>query len=83
MGPRGQWNPSLQWFTLLAGLLSGRKLRFKLGSQRGGTIELQCGVDMGNGLSPWLFCLALDPLLWDLQSWAPALSAYMDDVLSL
>ena len=75
-----QWAPSLAWFNLMAGLLTARILRFKIGAQRGGTIALQCGVDMGNGLSPWLFCLSLDPLLAQLQHLSGALSANMDDV---
>ena len=66
---------------LLHHLLTARKFRFKLGQARGGLIHLQCGVDMGNGLSPWLFCLALDPLLYQLGTLgSPGVSAYMDDV---
>ena len=36
---------------------------------------------MGNGLSPWLLCLALDPLMFQLaHKVSAASSAYMDDV---
>ena len=51
--------PVLAWQHLLRNILTSRKIRFRLGRTRGGLIHLQCGVDMGNGLSPWLFCLAL------------------------
>ena len=76
-----QRKTSYAWFHLLANLLTERKIRFRLGRERGGLIHLKCGVDMGNGLSPWLLCLALDPLMFQLaHKVSAASSAYMDDV---
>ena len=38
----------------------------KIGYGLGIKVAKLAGVDMGNGLSPLLFMLALDPLLWAL-----------------
>ena len=66
----------------VAFLLRDRQLLFDFHGVRGGRVEATAGVDMGNGVNVFLFCLALDPLLWALCS-VPSLylpSGYVDDL---
>ena len=45
------------------------------------TVNVNIGVDMGNALAPWIFCLALDPLIRYANRIPDvvAMRAYMDD----
>ena len=45
------------------------------------TVNVNIGVDMGNALAPWIFCLALDPLIRYANKVPGVISmkAYMDD----
>ena len=49
------------------------------------TVNVNIGVDMGNALAPWIFCLALDPLV-RYANRVPgviAMKAYMDDTKAI
>ena len=70
------------FFTAVAFFLTGRRSKFRIGKVIIGIIRLLAGLDMGNGLSPFSFCLAVDPLLWLLGN-TPGIDiikAYMDDL---
>ena len=45
------------------------------------TVNVNIGVDMGNALAPWIFCIALDPLIRYANRIPDvvAMRAYMDD----
>ena len=63
-------------------LVRPRDLRFKFGRRLGGSVRAICGLDMGGGLSPLLFQLAIDPLLFVLCT-VPGLDVvqgYADDL---
>ena len=52
------------WFRRLVAAITGkRRTSTKIQRFITSTVTLYLGLDMGNALSPWLFCLALDPLL--------------------
>ncbi len=62
--------------------LTGRRSQFKIGKELLATIIMLCGLDMGNGLSPFSFCLSVDPLLVLLTQVkdVKVVKAYMDDL---
>ena len=51
-------------------VLFDRQVMAKILGQQVPAIFIRCGVDMGSGLSPLLFCMALDPLI-ELQHRIP------------
>ena len=62
-------------------LTTARRSRLKVGRILVQWICLLAGVNMGSGVSPWLFCLALDPLLRRLEALGLSyLGAYVDDL---
>ena len=62
-------------------LTTARRSRLKVGRTLVQWICLLAGVDMGSGVSPWLFCLTLDPLLRQLEALGLTyLGAYIDDL---
>lgn len=74
--------PPMWLFMTIATLLTGRKSRLKLGRALCAVIFMASGIDMVNGLSPWMFCLALDALIRRLHSIPRVclVNAYMDDL---
>ena len=71
-----------RWLTMVVLALTG--LRSSVPKIIGRTmkaVQLNIGVDMGNALAPWIFCLALDPLI-RYAGRVPGVirfKAYMDD----
>ena len=69
-------------FMVIQFFLTGRRSQFKIGRHLMAVIIMLCGLDMGNGLSPFTFCISVDPLLELLENVqnVEIVKAYMDDL---
>ena len=70
------------WLVKIVELYVGRrKARAKVMGRIMTAVNVCIGVDMGNALAPWIFCLALDPIVRYMNR-VPGvvrMNAYMDD----
>ena len=71
-----------QWIIAFAShTFFGRILRPRIRGKLLPGLEIQTGVDMGSAISPFFFCLAIDPLIRRINSYRNVIvmRAYMDD----